>query len=183
MFGGPYDEGGGTGPSGRQPHGRQQQHRPPTSPSVDPAAGAPHAYYGQAQGYQQQWLPAQFAGFSLGGYGGGAQPYYAAAPGMPASPVPAGPGPGADAYMAMQPPQFPLGLPPDGMAPRGWGGMQLHDQQHDPGYGGRCARGLPAATAGRLKRAVLACAPGCRRHAPSSLHVLAHSLTPRCQHL
>lgn len=153
MFGGPPDAGGSAGPSGRQPHGR-----PPTSPSVDPAAGAPHGFYGQPQAYQQQWLPAQFAGFSLGG-----QTYYAPAPGMPGSPVLAGPGPGPDTYMAAMQPhlQMPLamGVPPEGMAPRGWGGVQLHDQQHDRGYGGRRALGRTGVPLPPTAALSLACAP------------------------
>lgn len=162
MFNGDPGEGGsGAAPGGRQPHGHHRPRPATSTPSADAAAGVaqqlPHAFYAQAPGYQQ-WLPAQFAGFSIGAYPAAAAqgyphagaahgpPFYAAAAAMPASPVPAGPG--ADAYLPAMPHLgLPMGLAPDGMTPRGWGGMQLHDQQQQQqqhergGYGGRRVQG------------------------------------------
>lgn len=176
MFGG-----GGFGQAPEGP-GRQRGHLPPTGATTPSGSGASHhppqdaappsaAYY-QLPNYQQWGLPAQFAQFALGGYPGVHQhhngaTYYApphagravpgTAPNMPHD-VPQGFGmPGGMPGM-----QLPMQLPPEAGVPRGWGGMQLAEQQdHARGAypGSRCGR--VAGSAGR----------GCWRGAGQAMRV------------
>jgi hypothetical protein len=92
--------------------------------------GGPAAYI--ANGHYQQWLPTQFAQFSLGPYHPSAAYYPAPHPVQPVTSVP--------------PQQFmpaPLPPPPSAheAAPRGWGGMQIQDQRDGRGVHGRCGPG------------------------------------------
>lgn len=100
-------------------------------------------YYSPAQhaGYQQ-WLPAQFAQFQLGGYPGGTTFY--GPPGIQGMPGVGMPG-GLGAHSVADPGQpyspgvaFRMaggGLHPDAAPPRGWGGIQLQQQQDRRGGG------------------------------------------------
>lgn len=157
MFGGGGFGGGGSGEAlGRQSH----RSSAPTAAGGHPTGSTAHqnhaadrealpaAYFGQPTSYQQ-WLPAQFAQFALGGPyvpsptpNGGAAVFYAPPPGHAHLAAPGGGAGGSgsaeqQAFMAAHAHlPLPMGLPPEAAAPRGWGGMQLHEQQQRGGHGG-----------------------------------------------
>jgi hypothetical protein len=133
---------------------------------MQPDAQQHAAYYAaQHSGYQQQWLPAQFAQLALapGGYGAHAHhgpPAGAAAfagppfhtMGMPLlQHALSGAGSGADGSQGQPfvPMQLAAAMSHEPAQPRGWGGVQLHERldRQRAGYGGtgpgRCACGQP----------------------------------------
>lgn len=129
----------------------------------------PAAYFGQPACYQQ-WLPTQFAQFTLGGpyiqphTPGSTGPVFYAPPrhAHPAAAAAAAAGAvggssaaeqqafmAAHAHMAL-----PMALPAEAAVPRGWGGMQLQEQQQRGGHGG--ARWAAGGT-GQGSRALASC--------------------------
>lgn len=149
-----FREGGG--PSSVR---RPQQHRaggggglpdhcdaPPRSPQA--AALQAADYYTQQHDAYQQWLPAQFGGFSMSGYPHGGPPaaYYT----LPMTPTHSMPSPPRGPPACMRNGSIHLGPSPEGAVQHGWGGTQLH-QQHEEGRGygrgsGRCACGSVSPT-------------------------------------
>ncbi|KAL4419865.1 hypothetical protein ABPG75_006963 [Micractinium tetrahymenae] len=162
MFSGGGFAGGGSGEAGGGPaRGAATATSGFTGNSAqNHSADQQAAYFGQPAGYQQ-WLPAQFAQFALRGpYGAphaqssNGTVFYAPPPShghLAAAAADATGGAGGSgsteqqAFMAAHAHmQLPMALPPEATAPRGWGGMQLQEQQQQQwgAYGGaRVPRG------------------------------------------
>lgn len=96
-------------------HGPNGQQLGASGPGGKGAMAYPQPMNGLHPAYQAQWLPAQFAALNPYGAGG----YYHAQP---------GPGVAPQQYMPGPPLPGPPGAHPE-LAPRGWGGMQIHEQR------------------------------------------------------